>query len=78
MADSKVGFADTDIDVTDVTADYLTTLLAWVREWDAETAALVPIVGADELAEQQATRRTAVVGIERGLLRRYLITALRP
>ena len=73
---ATAGFVD--LDVSDVTADYLTTLSAWVREWDAESAALIPIVGAEEFAEQQATRRGAVAAIERGLLRRYLLTGTRP
>lgn len=70
---TTAGFAA--VDMVDVTEDYLMTLRAWVREWDAESTALRRLVGADDFAERQANRRRAIKAVKEGLLRRYLITS---
>jgi len=72
----EAGFAG--VVETDVTDDYLATLEAWIREWEAESADLERLVGLDEFAERQIRRRKAAEAIRGGLLQRYLISAVWP
>ena len=72
---ADAGFAS--IDVVDVTDDYRSTLTALIREWDAQSHDLAPIVGDDVFAEQQENRSRALDAVEQGLLRRSLISARR-
>lgn len=65
------------IEVHDVTEDYLRTLGAWIREWEAERSELVGVVSRTEFAERQQNRETAVRAISSGLLRRYLVSGER-
>lgn len=67
----------TSIDLVDVTDDYLSTLTALMREWDAHSGALTSIVGDEAFAEQQENRSQAREAIKQGLLRRNLISARR-
>ncbi len=64
------------VDVVDVTDEYLTTQAAWVREWDAESFELEQLLGV-EFAERQTRRRRALATVQAGLMRRYLISAVR-
>lgn len=70
------GFVDIEID--DVSNEYVDTMTDWIREWDKESDELVDLLGADEFSERQARRRHALGPITAGLLRRYMITASRP
>ena len=66
------------VELTDVSDEYLATSAAWVREWDAESVELEQLVGTDDFAERQTSRRQAIEAISDGLLGRYLISAIRP
>ncbi len=70
----RAGFEN--IDVMDVTDDYLMTLAAWIRAWDEESTDLEQLIGADQFAERQERRRRAFETTRAGLLRRYLISAV--
>ena len=73
---SAAGFES--VKLTDVSDEYLATSVAWVREWDAESVELQQLVGTDDFVERQASRRQAIEATRDGLLRRYLISAIRP
>ncbi|MCH8991958.1 MAG: hypothetical protein IIA44_09460, partial [Acidobacteria bacterium] len=45
---------------------------------DAESAELEDLLGADEFAEGQSSRRQELAAVRDGLLVRYLISAVRP
>lgn len=70
------GFVDIELD--DISDEYVDTMTAWIREWDKESDALVELLGANEFSERQTRRRHALDPITAGLLRRYMITATRP
>lgn len=72
----EVGFVD--VQTEDVGDEFLDTTRAWVREWDAEAEAMKDVVGIEEFVERQSKRRLAASAIERGLLRRFLISGRRP
>ena len=67
-----------DVEVIDVSEEYLSTCAAWVSERDAESAELERVIGRDELAERQAGLRLAIETTKEGLLKRYLISAGSP
>jgi len=67
-----------DIQVIDVTDEYVATLTGWIREWEADSAELEQLMGIDEFAERQTRRSQAIASARDGLLQRYLISAIRP
>ena len=66
-----------DVEIADVTPEYLETLTAWWREWETESVELNRIVGADDFRERQANRMRAIRAAQNGLLRRYLVSGVR-
>ncbi len=67
-----------DIQVIDVTDEYVATLTAWIREWEAASTELEQLMGIDEFTERQKRRRQALAAARDGLLQRYLISAISP
>lgn len=72
----SAGFAD--VEVVDVTEAYEVTLSASIRARDTERSVLEDLLGVDEFAEGQSSRREELAAVHDGLLRRHLITTLRP
>ena len=70
---TRAGFQD--IELFDVTAEYETTVVAWIREWDEGRADLEQLVGAETYDERQIRRRDGLKAIRNGLRKRYLISA---
>ncbi len=70
---TRAGFQD--IELSDVTAEYETTLMAWIREWDEGRADLEQLVGAETYDERQIRRRDSLEAIRYGRRKRYLISA---
>ncbi len=70
---TRAGFQD--IELFDVTAEYETTVVAWIREWDEGRADLEQLVGAETYDERQLRRRDGLKAIRNGLRKRYLISA---
>jgi len=66
-----------DVEVTDFTDDFLRVAKAWEREFAIHEQALRPILG-DEWDERQTDRRGMIDAIDRGWLRRILVTAAAP
>jgi SAM-dependent methyltransferase len=66
------------IELTEASDEFLATSAAWVREWDAESLELERLVGIEDFAERQASRRQSIAATKEGLLRRHLISAVRP
>jgi len=67
-----------DIQVVDVTDEYMVTLTGWIREWEADSSELEQLMGIAEFAERQKRRSQAIASARDGLLQRYLISAIRP
>jgi cyclopropane fatty-acyl-phospholipid synthase-like methyltransferase len=72
---ARTGFDE--VDVTDVTADYETTLAGWIREWDAERSAIERLTGREAFDERRAKRLEDLDAIRSGHRHRYLISATR-
>lgn len=66
------------VEIVDVTNEYAVTLRNSIRARELEATELVDLVGADVYAEGQASRRQEWEAIDNRLLKRYLISALRP
>jgi cyclopropane fatty-acyl-phospholipid synthase-like methyltransferase len=73
---AQAGFRE--IVVIDVTPDYTRTQRAWLEANESRVADVQEILSAQEFATAQSDRRFALAAIESGLLRRSLITAMRP
>lgn len=65
-----------DVELVDVSDQYLVTLSAWIAARDAESAALEPLLGVAEFAEGQESRLLEAAAIREGLLRRYLVSGV--
>lgn len=73
---ASAGF--TDIDSTDITAQWGVTARAWLDGWDANEAELTALDLPVPFAQRQRERRTQLRAIDNGLLRRGLFSAARP
>lgn len=62
-----------DVEVADVTRDFLAVARAWEREFDAHEDHLRGVLGG-EWEERQADRRDLIAGVEAGQLQRILVT----
>lgn len=68
---SQAGFVD--IDLTDVSAEFVNTLAGWKREWEAEADSLIEVFGEAEFTRKLENRRLDIAHTEAGLLRRYRV-----
>lgn len=66
-----------NVELVEVTDEYAATLSDSIRARDAESAELEDLLGADEFAESQSSRGQELAAVHDGLLRRYLILAVR-
>ncbi len=71
----RAGFED--IDVADVTAEFLDVARLWQREYDRHADDLKRIIGEDELEDRQSDRAGLTRGIEEHLLQRVLVSGRR-
>lgn len=62
-----------DVEVIDVTGDFLEVARAWQREFFHHERALRQVMG-NEWEERVADRADLIRGVEQGLLRRVLVT----
>lgn len=67
-----------DVDVADVTVEFLDTARSWQREYNRHAEAVMQIIGEKEWEERQSDRAGLRRGIEEGLLQRVLVTGRRP
>lgn len=72
----RAGFAD--IELTDVTIQYVETLKGWKRAWEADAAALIELVGEEEFARRLHNRTLDIANAEDGLVRRYRVFGTKP
>ena len=70
----EAGFVD--VEVTDITPEYRSTLQSWIEAYDDEADELRPLIGHEEFAEREARRIAARGAIDDGLLRRYFVRAV--
>lgn len=68
----RAGFRD--VEVTDVTHDYLEVARAWQTQFFRHGEELKQILGEQEWEERQSDRQGMIRGIEEGLLQRLLVT----
>ena len=73
---STAGFVD--VEVVDVTAEYLETLHAWKREWLAEADALIELLGDEEFDRRITNRTYDIENAEAGLNMRYRCFGVKP
>jgi len=72
----RAGFVDTV--VGDPTEEVRAAANAWITEWDDHRDALVALHGEAEFETRQQERRTQLLAVDDGLLRRSLVTGRRP
>jgi cyclopropane fatty-acyl-phospholipid synthase-like methyltransferase len=66
-----------DVEVTNVTAAFITTVQAWFSAFAARDGELRPVLGA-EFEDRQKGRREMIEAAEGGLLQRLLISGTTP
>lgn len=72
----QAGFAD--IELTDVTSQYIETLEEWKQAWQADAEALIGLLGEEELARRMHNRTLDIAHAEEGLVRRYRVCGTKP
>jgi hypothetical protein len=72
----EAGFLDSEI--IDLTDEYAVTLSSSIQARDRERPRLERLLGPDRFAEGQSSRHQELDAVHAGLLRRHLITAIRP
>lgn len=66
-----------DVEIVDVTSEYLDTLEASIRAWEVEKETLEHLLGAEQVSDRMNRRTRSRGAVREGLLRRYLLTAVR-
>jgi len=66
-----------EIEVADVTADFIATAQAWFEEFAAHEEELRPLLGA-AYDDRQKGRQEMIAGAEEGLLKRLLVGGSAP
>jgi len=72
----KAGFVD--IDLVDMSENYLTTLEGWVQTWKDDSASLIELFGADEYNDRMRKRQVDITAVREGLLKRHLVSGTKP
>lgn len=67
-----------DVELLDVTAEYLETLNAWKREWEADATSIADVVGEEEFERRMRNRRLDISHVEAGLLQRLRVFGIKP
>ena len=76
MLMEEAGFVD--IEVTDVTSQYIKTLSGWKSEWEAAANAFIDLVGKKEFARRIRNRNLDIASTADGLLRRFRVYGVKP
>ena len=71
----QAGFED--IEVMDVTDDYLSTMEAWSTAWGVDSDALTQLLGETEYNRRIELREVDIAAVRSGLLMRYLISGVK-
>lgn len=61
------------VEVSDVTPEYIVTIRAWKNEWEADSDALIELVGEEEYERRIRNRILDISNAEDGLLQRFRI-----
>ena len=67
----EAGFAD--LEVLDVSKEFLGTIAAWKREWEAEADSLIELLGEEEFSQKIHNRELDLASAEAGLLKRFRV-----
>ncbi len=76
MLMEEAGFVD--IELTDVTSQFVKTLRGWKSEWEAEADAFIDLFGEKEFARGIHNRNLDIASTADGLLRRYRVYGVKP
>ena len=71
----QAGFGD--VEQTELTADYLDTLVAWKCHWEADSPAFIELIGEEDYAIRMGRRSSDIRNVEDGLLKRYLVSGVK-
>jgi len=71
MLMEEAGFVD--VELADVTSQYLKTLKGWKGEWEADADAFTELFGEEEFARRLRNRNLDIASTADGLLRRYRV-----
>jgi len=72
----EAGFSN--IEFVDVTDEYADTLTKSILVRESEANHLIDLIGEDMFTESQARRRSELDAVHSGILRRHLVSAVRP
>jgi hypothetical protein len=67
-----------EITESDLSDEFVTVTQGWIEQWDAHRPEMEAIWGQDLFRQRQHERRNSVHTTRQGILRRSLLTALRP
>lgn len=67
-----------DIQLTDLTSAYLETLKRWKQAWEADSDALIDLVGEEEYSRRMHNRTLDIANAEDGRVRRYRVYGTKP
>ncbi len=65
----ETGFID--VEVSDVTPDYIVTIRAWKSEWEADSDPLIELFGEEEFSRRIHNRILDISNAEDGLVQRF-------
>lgn len=66
-----------DVEVLDMTAEYIETIKAWKAAWEGESADLIELLGEEEFSHRLHNRDLDIANAEDGLLCRVRCTAVK-
>ena len=76
MLMEEAGFVD--VGLTDVTSQYVETLMGWKSEWEADADAFIELIGKREFLRRNRNRNLDIATTGDGLLRRYRVYGVKP
>lgn len=66
------GFAE--VEVIDVSEEFVETIAAWKRQWEAEADSLIGLLGEEEFSRKIHNRVLDLASAEEGLLKRFRVS----
>ena len=66
------------VEVTEVSDGYLVTMERWTRAWQDDSVALSELVGDEEYQARMERQAVDIAAVEEGLLKRYLVSGVKP
>ncbi len=73
---SESGFVD--IELVDVTPQYLETAKSWKMAWEEDAESFVALLGEEDYRTRMRNRSLDIAHAEDGLVKRYLVSGVKP